>query len=184
MQVSSNNKYIAFLRGINVGGHHKVPMAALKIELAKLGFENVITILNSGNIIFDTSLTDTDKLELKITTHLEKHFGFPIPTIIRKTEVLLDLIKADPFKNFTLTKDFHFYISLLKKDVSADLELPWESVDTSFKIIAKNGKNVFSILDRTIAKTPKVMKAMEDFFGKDITTRNWKTVLRIEKKIL
>jgi len=46
-------KYVAFLRGINVGGHHKVPMADLRKELEKLGFENVMTLLNSGNIIFE-----------------------------------------------------------------------------------------------------------------------------------
>lgn len=46
------NRYVAFLRGINVSGHHKVPMADLRKEMEKLNFEKVITILNSGNIIF------------------------------------------------------------------------------------------------------------------------------------
>ncbi|MGY8913954.1 MAG: DUF1697 domain-containing protein, partial [Flavobacteriales bacterium] len=45
--------YIAFLRGINVGGHHKVPMAVLKTEFEKLGFKNIVTLLNSGNILFE-----------------------------------------------------------------------------------------------------------------------------------
>ena len=45
-------KYVGFLRGINVGGHHKVPMAELSKELKKLNFENVVTLLNSGNVVF------------------------------------------------------------------------------------------------------------------------------------
>ena len=70
--------YIAFLRGINVGGHHNVPMADLKTELQKLGFKNIVTILNSGNIIFDHKQEDTVSLEQIIADHLEKVFHFPI----------------------------------------------------------------------------------------------------------
>ena len=78
-------KYVAFLRGINVGGHHKVPMADLRKELEKLGFENVETLLNSGNIIFEAISNNEGNLEKKISAHLEKSFGFPIPTVIRKS---------------------------------------------------------------------------------------------------
>jgi len=77
-------KYVAFLRGINVGGHHKVPMADLRKELEKLGFENVETLLNSANIIFEAISDYEENLEKKISAHLEKSFGFPIPTIVRK----------------------------------------------------------------------------------------------------
>lgn len=80
--------YIAFLRGINVGGHHKVPMSELKKEFQKLGFENIVTLLNSGNIIFEGSSNNTTSLEQQISTHLENVFGFSILTIIRTTGVI------------------------------------------------------------------------------------------------
>jgi len=76
-------KYVAFLRGINVSGHHKVPMAELRKELTKLGFTNVITLLNSGNVIFESSSDDAELLEKTIAEHLEKVFGFQIPVLIR-----------------------------------------------------------------------------------------------------
>lgn len=109
--MSKNNKYIFLLRGINVGGHHKVPMAELRKEITKLGFENVITLLNSGNVIFDSFLSQDEELEKVITSHLEKIFGFPIPVLLRKSEVILDLIKNNPFAQIAVTKDIRLYIS-------------------------------------------------------------------------
>ncbi len=78
------NKYIAFLRGINVSGHHKVPMLQLRKEMEFLNFTKVSTLLNSGNIIFESNISNEEYLEKLISNHLEKTFGFPIPTIIRK----------------------------------------------------------------------------------------------------
>jgi uncharacterized protein (DUF1697 family) len=72
MNPTEQKKYVAFLRGINVGGHHKVPMADLRKELGKLDFKNSVTLLNSGNIKFETI---PDKLEsLKI---LKRSLVFP-----------------------------------------------------------------------------------------------------------
>lgn len=61
---------VAFLRGINVGGHHKVPMAELKTILTQLGCEHVKTILNSGNIVFETKKKDIAGLERIIESAL------------------------------------------------------------------------------------------------------------------
>lgn len=176
-------KYIAFLRGINVGGHHKVPMVELRKELEQLGFEKVITLLNSGNIIFEAGHTDIKNLEKTISGHLEKAFGFLIPTIIRKSETIDQLLTADPFKTIQLTKDIRLYVSFLKDEVESNLELPWTSPDASFTIIGKSDKTIFSVLDLSASKTPKAMEALEKTFGSDITTRNWNTILRIAKKL-
>ena len=181
--MQSLEKYIAFLRGINVGGHHKVPMADLRKEMGKLGFKNIITILNSGNIIFDAKPEGLSQMEKNIAQHLENHFGFPIPTIVRKSETILGFHIGNPFKNFTLTKETRFYISLLKTDLEVDLTLPWTSEDKSYQIIEKKAGNIFSVLDLSVSKTPKAMEILEKLYGKDITTRNWNTIGRIEKKI-
>ena len=78
---------------------------------------------------------------------------------------------------------FGFIKISLQKDIETDLHLPWTSDDNSYKIIDKSDKTVLSVLDLSIAKTPKAMKAFERFFGKNITTRNWNTIKRIEKKL-
>lgn len=177
------NKYVAFLRGINVSGHHKVPMAELRKEMEKLNFKKVVTLLNSGNVIFDSTSDDLERLEKTISTRLENKFGFSIPTILRKVEMISHLLNKDPFKDVILTKDIRLYASFLQNDIETDLHLPWTSEDNSYKIIDKNNKTVLSVLDLSIAKTPKAMKALESFFGKNITTRNWNTIKRIEKKL-
>jgi len=121
IEIKITERYVAFLRGINVGGHHKVPMSDLKKELEKLDFKNIITLLNSGNILFDAISNDIKKLEKTITIHLEKSFGFPIPTIIRKSEMITELFHSKPFKTVKVTKDIRLYVSFLKEYKEANI---------------------------------------------------------------
>lgn len=183
-QKREKGNYVAFLRGINVGGHHKVPMADLRKEFEHLGCENLVTILNSGNVIFDAQVSNLKTIEQKIEVHLEKFFGFPIPTIVRRSSAMVDLYHSEPFKDMVLTKDIRQYISFLKKDVEVGLALPWTSPDQSYTILSKADGNILSVLDLSVSKTPKAMEALEKNFGKQITTRNWNTIIRIEKKIV
>jgi uncharacterized protein (DUF1697 family) len=67
---------IGFLRGINVGGHHKVPMAELRSFLEGMGFENVKTLLNSGNVVFETNRSGIKKLEEEMEDSLSQSFDF------------------------------------------------------------------------------------------------------------
>ncbi len=179
----SSQRYVALLRGINVGGHHKLPMADLRNELKELGFENVVTLLNSGNVIFDAGINDLKKLEKMISERLEKTFGFPVPAMVRKSKTIHQLYIDAPFQDITITKDIRLYLSFLKKNTPSDLELPWTSSDRSFRILDKRDKTILSVLDLSLSKTPKAMEALEKSFGKDITTRNWKTLERIVKKL-
>lgn len=176
-------RYIAFLRGINVGGHHKVPMADLCKALEKMDCKNVITLLNSGNVIFETVTDDIEILEKTISEKLEKIFRFQIPTIIRKSETINELFKEDPFRYVKITKDIRLYVSFLKENNQFELELPWVSSDNSFKIIESRNKIILSVLDLSISKTPKAMEGLAKFYGKNITTRNWKTIERIVQKL-
>lgn len=178
-----NNKYVAFFRGINVGGHHKVPMAELKVELQKLEFENIETLLNSGNIIFESESKSIPNIEKNMSIHLEKSFGFSIPIIIRKSQALNKLLNLNPFKNEELSKDIRFYISFTRQSSEIDMQLPWISEDKSYKILANIDNSIFSVLDLSVSKTPKAMGILERYYGKDITTRNWNTIQRIGKTL-
>ncbi|UJH91717.1 DUF1697 domain-containing protein [Antarcticibacterium sp. 1MA-6-2] len=178
-----NYTYIAFLRGINVGGHHKIAMAELKKELEGIGMKNVHTLLNSGNVIFYSESVGVEKLEEKITEHLKTTYGFAVPVIITTAEEIRKLYTFAPFQDIAITKDIRLYVSFLKKNRDPLPDLPWTTPDESFSIINQVGKAVFSVLDVSASKTTNAMKFLEDFFGKDITTRNWNTVERILKKI-
>jgi len=176
-------KYIAFLRGINVGGHHKVPMAELRKELEAMSFQNVTTLLNSGNVIFEAQPSEDTELSERIAERLEKVFQFPVPTIVISADSLLDLLNDDPFKDEILTKESRGYVSFLQNKPETSLKLPWISEDSSLKILRANDKLICSHLDLTKAKTPEAMNVLEKFYGKQMTTRNWNTIQRIGAKV-
>ena len=179
----SSRKYLALLRGINVGGRHKVPMADLQKQLAKLGVTGIVTLLNSGNVVFDAPETDIDTLESKIAAHLEKSFGFPVPVLLRSAEEILRIQHLDPFKSIEVTKDTRFYVSFLKKVPTVGIKLPWASDDESFRILDIRDRTIFSVLDVSVTGTPDGMEALERMFGKEITTRNWNTIAKIVSKL-
>ncbi|MDX1959295.1 MAG: DUF1697 domain-containing protein [Leptospiraceae bacterium] len=174
---------IAFLRGINVSGHHKVPMKELCNLFLKLGFENVSTLLNSGNVIFDSKENNNSELESFISSSLEKHFGFPIPTIVADANDLLKVLAKNPFKKVKVHKDIRLYVSFLKTEPKINLKLPWESEDKTYQILELKDRKIFSFLDLSLTKTTKAMDSLEKLFGKEITTRNWNTIEKIGEKL-
>lgn len=175
-----HTKLIALLRGINVGGHHKVPMAELRKEMENLGFSNVVTLLNTGNIIFEAQ--ETADFEAKIEAHLQKVFGFPIPVLLRSFEEISAVAESNPFKGVEVTESIRLYVSFLKNEPKNKLSLPYHSKDESFRIIEIRGKTIFSVLDLSKGKTVKGMDDLEKNFGKEITTRNWNTIIKLTQK--
>ncbi len=89
--------YIALLRGINVGGHKKVPMAELREVLTTSGLENVKTYIQSGNIIFQSSQEDKGKLEVLIHKAIMTRFGFDVPILVRSKEEVKAILDDCPF---------------------------------------------------------------------------------------
>jgi uncharacterized protein (DUF1697 family) len=81
-------KFIALLRGINVGGNNRVPMIDLKACFEKLDFKNVITYINSGNVIFETDITDKVQLVSLCELAIEKQFGFHVICSVISAEEL------------------------------------------------------------------------------------------------
>lgn len=172
-------KLVGLLRGINVGGHHKVPMAELKKILTQLGCENVKTILNSGNFVFESKNENLPILENKIETVLAKSFGFAIPVFLIPHKQINALVNEDPFASIDVHKNIRLYITFLKEPSTTKLTLPYISKDNSFRIIDIKKDIIISVLDITTTSTPKGMEDLEKLFGKNITTRNWNTIQKI-----
>lgn len=86
-------KYVALLRGINVGGNHRVPKAELQAVLESLGFQDVIIYINSGNAVFTSN---SEPIASEIQTALEKHFVFNIPTLILPGKKVQEIAAAIP----------------------------------------------------------------------------------------
>lgn len=89
-------RYIALLRGINISGKNKISMAELKNGFENLGFEEVKTYLNSGNVIFSSDEDDIEKLTGQIETVIKDQFGLDIPVFVIAKEKLEDILHNAP----------------------------------------------------------------------------------------
>lgn len=89
-------RYIALLRGINISGKNKIPMAELKKNFETLAFTNVKTYLNSGNVIFSTDEKDTNELSKTIESMIKQQFNIDVPTFVILQEDLIDVLTHAP----------------------------------------------------------------------------------------
>ena len=128
--------YIVLLRGINVGGHKKVPMAELRTLLAKSGFEDVKTYIQSGNVILKSSEEKSASIEHIVQSAIMNHFGFDVPIMSRTRTELQRVFNRCPFPN---EKKEHSYFVLLSEIPDSGL------VDEALKI--KYDNEEFQIID-------------------------------------
>src|SRR5882724_109481 len=175
-------RYIAFLRGINVGGHKPIKMDALAKAFASLGFQSVKTVLASGNVLFDAPRTNPGVLTQRIEEKLEKTFGHPVGVTIRTVAEIQKLMKSDPFKGITVTPQTRLYVTFRRDKTSCGLKIPYESPEKDFQILNVSVGEVCCVLTLSPGRqTPQLMNVLEKEFGKTVTTRNWNTILRILK---
>jgi uncharacterized protein (DUF1697 family) len=110
--------YVALLRGINVGGHTAVNMAMLKESFAGLGFKNIKTYINSGNVIFRSEFTDQVKLEAQIEKTIEDNFNLPVKVLVRSFSQFEKLINSIP-KSWNDSKDVRYNVIFLSSKIDS-----------------------------------------------------------------
>lgn len=176
-------KYVAFLRGINVGGNKKVPMAELKKALEKAGFTSVQTLLASGNIILESSAQKTDKVQKNIEAVVEKTFGFSSATTVRTLANIEKLVEKDPFAKVKVDTDTRLYVTFISSAPNKKIQTPWVSENKDYTILTVTKDEVCSVLQlKPNSRTVDSMKVLEEQFGKEITTRNWNTIQKLVTK--
>lgn len=175
-------RYVALLRGINVGGNKIVGMAQLKKAFESIGYENVKTVLASGNVLFDTEEIRRAVLGKQIEEKLKAVFGHEIYVILRTIDEIQRLSDTDPFKKIEINPQTRLYISFLSEKPKGNLKIPYQSPEKDFAILRVSSGEVTSYMtvspDRNSAD---LMRVLEKEFGKKITTRNWNTLARILK---
>jgi uncharacterized protein (DUF1697 family) len=152
--------YVALIRGIGPTNPN-MKGAKLKATFETLKLKNVIPVIASGNVVFQSDTKDVSKLELQLEETMYKQLGFRRSVIIRSKEDLEKLVKKDPFKNIEDKKPNYLIVTFFK---DGKKELP-------------------TVLKLTEGKTPDFMRDIEKKHGKEITTRTWKTIGRILKKM-
>ena len=172
------SKYVAFLRGINVGGKNKIKMEALREMFAALGCSSVKTYINSGNVIFETAETNEKKLAAKIETAIEKEFSLSIKVMVRTVDEIEEIIKNNPFaRQFENDKDLHvLFLDEEMPEEKRELLLEHNNRDEKFAV---RGREIFCHLKSGFAGS----LLGKDYIGKKLkisaTARNWRTVNKI-----
>lgn len=175
-------KYVAFLRGINVGGHKAIKMDQLKKAFETIGFANVKTLLASGNVLFDNQKSSEGSLARKIEGALESNFGHEIGVLVRTEEGLRKLADRNPFAGINVTPQTRLYVTFVSEMPESDIEIPYESPDGNFKIISASSDEVLSVVTLSPgSRTIDLLGILEKKFGRKVTTRNWNTIQKILK---
>ncbi len=171
-------KYIAILRGINVGGKRKLLMADLRLLFEELSFINIKTYIQSGNVIFE-SIKNLSALEIEtiIEQEIDKEFGFDVPVIVRSVDELEQVFLNNPFlTNKDITK---LYVTFLKEKPLAEDILHTETYQFENDEFIIIDKEVFIYCEGKYHQT----KINNSFFEKKLkvttTTRNWRTVSKL-----
>ncbi|MFI9819402.1 DUF1697 domain-containing protein [Streptomyces sp. NPDC052013] len=172
--------YAALLRGINVGGSRKVPMADLRTLMTGLGHDGVRTYLQSGQAVFTATHGDEESLAAELASAIEKQFGFAVDVIVRDHAYLKAVVEACPFPAAELeAKQLHVtYFSapvdaerFAGVDQEAFLPEEFRLGDRVLYLYAPNGLGRSKLAE--MLSRPRFTKGL---IG---TTRNWNTVVKL-----
>ena len=173
-------RYVALLRGI-APTDPNMRNDKLRGVFEKLGFENVKTVISSGNVIFESPSRSARKLEDRIEKALPEELGFNSTTIIRSQKQVEQLVDKNPFQGMEHSQKSSLNVTFLKKKRKIDIKFPYKLENRDYTLLGMYDGVICSVIDLTSAKTPDLMLWLEKRFGKEITTRTWKTVERILK---
>jgi uncharacterized protein (DUF1697 family) len=166
-------RYVALLRGINVGGHAKVPMAALRQTCESIGCTGVATYIQSGNVVLDSPL-DAAKLRGELEKAIAEQLGVSPVVVIRTHAELDEVITANPFP----TADTgHLHVGFLTEppdeSTLAGLEHPQEK-------LAVRGAHVYFLLPNGMGRAK-----LPELYGRRVkiptTVRNWRTLVKMHE---
>ena len=171
-------RYIALLRGINLGGTNLMRMDDLKAVFSELGFQNVKSYINSGNLAFDTKKTAESKLIDKIETAVENRFGRRVHIMIREQKDIERLLKNNPFDGqYESHKNMH--VLFLKEPMPAEkAELLQASALPGEKYEVR-GREIYNLLPNGVAGSLLTKGFFEKKPAVAYAGRNWRTVEKL-----
>jgi uncharacterized protein (DUF1697 family) len=167
------NKYAAFLRGINVGGHHIVKMEELRAVLSSIGLENVKTYIQSGNVIFETAEKAVEALTGKIERKLFEWLGFEVKVMLRTIPELIAAARRNPFSE---SEEVKVYVTFLPDAPDEDAVHAVEALSNELESFRIKDRELYSSLDRSVKKSLFTGNFTEKHLKMSGTTRNLRTI--------
>ncbi len=172
-------RFVALLRGVNVGRHKRMRMAELRDALVAAGLDEVSTYLQSGNVLFSAETDDRSTLESSIEAAVGERFGFDVAVLVRSAEQMQEVVVSNPYAPQAASDPTRVHAMFLAASPSAEA---WSRVDP-----ASVAPDEFSVNDDVVymhlpngmggAQLPDAIVQAE--LGVAATTRNWRTVTRL-----
>jgi uncharacterized protein (DUF1697 family) len=171
--------FIAMIRGINVGGRRRIPMDGLVTLFTSLGFTNVGTCVQSGNVIFSSTDSNPEDLAAKIEREILKTFDFTVRAILRSSDEMQGVVTGNPFLKEVGVNTGALHVTFLSDTPPRSLADILGSAEDGADRYVLIGKEVYLSCPDGYGRT----KFSNTFFEKKLkiaaTTRNWKTVIAL-----
>lgn len=181
-------RYIALLRGINVGASGRIRMDALKRLMESAGFSRVVTYIQSGNVLFDSPLSETDAKET-IERTLKDNANITTTAELRNTEEFFGIIRNCPFSQTEIEEaqaankeGESFYVCLLPQAPSEQTLSQLVNAPAQDDRFIISGRTIYLLLRRSI-RTSKLALRLQRLFP-DMTARNWNTMKKLNELAL
>jgi uncharacterized protein (DUF1697 family) len=168
--------YVAMLRGINVSGQKIIKMESLRVSLASLGFEDVKTYIQSGNIVFKTAKAAPTDLSKKIARQILDDFGFEVPVLARTESELGDVLKTNPLLKRSGIDESRLHVTFLSVAAPKEAAAVLKTLAGKSELFAVGGREIYLHCPDGYGNTKLSNSAIEKKLSVQATTRNWKTV--------
>jgi len=171
--------HIALVRGINVGGRKQIAMSDLRDLLGELGFAGVRSLLQSGNLVFESDGRTGASLERLLETETAKRLHVPVDYLVRTDDEWQAIVARNPFVDEAERDPSHLVVMFLK---AAPQTKELEAVQAAIKgpeVIRAEGKQLYAIYPAGIGRSKLTLTLIERKLGTRGTGRNWNTVVKL-----
>lgn len=177
-------KYIAFLRGINVGGH-RVKMDRLREIFEEMGLCGVSTFIASGNVIFSSpSSSDVDDVTEKVERHLERRLGYPVATFLRSPAEIEEIATFEATGGGGQGSSPSLYVIFLREPAPQDLRQTLAGLGSEIDEFRFSHREIYWTIQGKISESPLFGTGIERATrGLSTTTRNMTTLRRLVAKL-
>ena len=173
------SRFVALLRGINVGGKNKVPMAELRALCDEIGFSNVRTYIQSGNLLFVGAGTASEH-EARLEKAIQSRFGRPIPVIVRSGTKWPAIVASNPFEEAARDEPNRLMLCLSKAKPRPDAGQALQERAKDGERVRLTGEALWIHFPSGAGTSKLTPSWIDRMVGSPVTSRNWRTALQLQ----